>query len=162
MLKPALLFILVLVTTFNLSAAQQPYKRTLKLMGSRFDITVVALLFRCNNSSGLVVPKPILPFDATVSAYMDSIWNLIASPVWNLKKTEVVSVSGPKRFNVRLVYYGKFTWNCKICWLTPVLRVLIKPSPVVCPMDTLPSLLMRSLSVPPFVNAITSAFGLSI
>ena len=42
MLKPALLFILVLVTTFNLSAAQQPYKRTLKLMGSRFDITVVA------------------------------------------------------------------------------------------------------------------------
>jgi len=42
MLKPALLFILALVTTFNLHAAQQPYKRTLKLMGSRFDITVVA------------------------------------------------------------------------------------------------------------------------
>jgi len=42
MLKTALLFILALVTTFNLSAVQQPYKRSLKLMGSRFDITVVA------------------------------------------------------------------------------------------------------------------------
>lgn len=42
MLKTALLFILALVTTFNLHAAQQPYKRSLKLMGSRFDITVVA------------------------------------------------------------------------------------------------------------------------
>ena len=36
-----LLIILIIIFT-NISFAQQPYKRTLKLMGSRFDITVVA------------------------------------------------------------------------------------------------------------------------
>ncbi|WP_458626786.1 FAD:protein FMN transferase [Winogradskyella sp. PC D3.3] len=39
-LKP--LITLVLLCSLMVSAGQQPYKRTLKLMGSRFDITVVA------------------------------------------------------------------------------------------------------------------------
>ncbi len=36
------LFTIVLILFINACSAQQPYKRTVKLMGSRFDITVVA------------------------------------------------------------------------------------------------------------------------